>query len=98
MTFPYTLVFFILNYAKLRMLEFYYNCLCKYIPRNKFECVQMDTDSLYFGLAHENLVDAVYPQLKNDFDNKINGKCSVLHEADSDTFFPRMCCRRSSVA
>ena len=96
MTFPYTSFFFILNYAKLRMLEFYYNCLCKYIPRNKFECVQMDTDSLYFALAHENLLDAVYPQLKDDFDNKINGKCSVLQEADSDTFFPRMCCHRDS--
>ena len=54
MNVPIQIGFTILNYAKLRMLEFYYNCLYKYIPRNKFVCVQMDTDS-YFDLAHQNL-------------------------------------------
>ena len=91
---PIQIGFTILSYAKLRMLEFYYDCLCKYIPRNKFECIQMDTDSLYFGLAHENLQDAVYPHLKSDFVSKLKGKCSQVHEADSGTFFPRTCCLR----
>ena len=91
---PIQIGFFILNYAKLRMLEFYYDCLCKYIPRNKFECIQMDTDSLYFALAHENLSDAVHPHLLTEFVGKIQGKCGQTHVADSETFFPRTCCAK----
>ena len=75
------------------MLEFYYDCLCKYIPRSKFECVQMDTDSLYFALAHDNLIEAVYPHLRSDFNEKIEGKCGQVHKANSQTFFPRTCCQ-----
>ena len=94
---PVQIGFTILNYAKLRMLEFYYDCLCKYIPRNKFECVQMDTDSLYFGLAHQNLQDAVYPHLRSEFVKQIVGTCSVPREADAQTFFPQTCCKKDAL-
>ena len=92
---PIQIGFTILNYAKLRMLEFYYNCLCKYIPRNKFECVQMD--SLYFGLAHQNLQEAVYPHLKSDFLKQIRGTCGHPREADAQTFFPQSCCKEDAL-
>ena len=90
---PIQIGFTILNYAKLRMLEFYYNCLCKYIPRNKFECVQMDTDSLYFGLAHKTLQEAVFRYLKSDFLKQMHGTCGQPREADAQTFFPQTCCK-----
>ena len=77
---PIQIGFTILNYAKLRMLEFYYDCLCKYIPRDKFECIQIDMDSLYFGLAHGNLQDAVYPHLRSDFDKKLTRTCGLFKE------------------
>ena len=32
--------FFILQYAKLRMLEFYYDCLNHYLIKNSFELTQ----------------------------------------------------------
>ena len=38
--------FFIQQYAKLRMLELYYNFLDKFCDVNKFEELEMDTDSL----------------------------------------------------
>ena len=36
---------FILNYAKLRMLQFYYDCVDKYLSREDFIYCEMDTDS-----------------------------------------------------
>lgn len=33
----------ILNYAKLHMLQFYYNFMLKYFQREKFELCEMDT-------------------------------------------------------
>ena len=37
--------------AKLRMLEFYYDCLDKYIDRSDFQYVEMDTGLAYLGLS-----------------------------------------------
>ena len=41
---------FILQYAKLRMLELYYNFFTRFCDVNKFEELEMDTDSLYLAL------------------------------------------------
>ena len=53
--------FFILQYAKLRMLKLYYNFFGKFCDVNKFEELEMDTDSLYLALAEENLYDCIQP-------------------------------------
>src|SRR5690606_31989379 len=37
--------------AKLQMLRFYYDFLLKYIPRNKFQLIETDTDSYYMSFA-----------------------------------------------
>ena len=42
---PIIVRFFILQYAKLRMLELYYNFFAKYCDVNKFEEFEMDTNS-----------------------------------------------------
>ena len=47
--------FFILQYAKLRMLELYYNFFDKFCDVKKFEDLEMDTNSLYLALTLENL-------------------------------------------
>ena len=44
---PIQIGFFILQYAKLRMLEFYYDCLVKYLRPNSFELIEMGTDSTF---------------------------------------------------
>ena len=41
--------FFILQNAKLRMLELYYNFFTKFCDLTKFEELEMDTDSLYLA-------------------------------------------------
>ena len=48
---PIHLGVFILNYAKLRMLEFYYDCVDKNLSREDFEYSEMDTDSAYMETA-----------------------------------------------
>ena len=48
---PIIVGFFILQYAKLRMLELYYNFFDKFCDVQKFEEIEMDTDSLYLALT-----------------------------------------------
>ena len=64
---PHQIAFFVYQYAKLRMLQFYYDCIDKFIPREMFEYSQMDTDSAYMGLASDRLEKLVRPELMEQF-------------------------------
>ena len=66
---PFQVGIVVYQLAKLRMLQFYYDFLDKYIDRRDYELIQMDTDSMYFALSHDTLEDAVKPELKQDFEN-----------------------------
>ena len=59
---PIIVGFFILQYAKLRMLELYYNFFKKFCDTEKYEELEMDTDSLYLALSEENLEDIILPE------------------------------------
>jgi len=48
---PIVLGFFVLQYAKLRMLQFYYDFVDRYVDREDYELAEMDTDSLYMALS-----------------------------------------------
>ena len=65
---PFYLGVFIHNYAKLRMLEFYYNFLDYYLPREDFEILEMDMDSNYLGITGENVEDFIKPELREEFE------------------------------
>ena len=65
---PIHLGVFILNYTKLFMLEFYYDFLDYYLPREDFEMVEMDTDSNYLGISAENVEDLIKPKLREEFE------------------------------
>ena len=45
------------------MLQFYDECLDYFIDRRDFELIQMDTDSMYFGLSCETLKETIRPNL-----------------------------------
>ena len=51
---PIIVGFYILQYAKLRMLEVYYNFFTRFCDVSKFEELEMDTDSLYHAPARKN--------------------------------------------
>ena len=61
---PLQIGFFVYQYAKLRMLEFYYDCLAHFIDKSNFQLCQMDTDSLYFVIAGKSIDDVIKPDLK----------------------------------
>ena len=48
---PVQLGYHILQLAKLRMLQFYYDFMCKFCDPRDFEYLEMDTDSAYMALA-----------------------------------------------
>ena len=72
---PIQIGFAVLQYAKLRMLEFYYDCLFKHIGFDNFQLIQMDTDSFYFAITEDgynklNTIEGWFPtkdQTKIDF-------------------------------
>ena len=57
--------------AKLRMLEFYYDFLDKYVDRRNFEYCYTDTDSAYFAISGEELRDVVRPELIEEYDKDV---------------------------
>ena len=65
---PIHLDVFILNYAKLRMLEFYYDFLDYYRHHEDFEVLETDTDSNYLGITTENVEDLIKLELREEFE------------------------------
>jgi len=47
MNIPVHIGFAVLQMAKLRMLEYHYDCLDEYVDRRDYQCINMDTDSSY---------------------------------------------------
>jgi len=64
---PLQISFFVFGYAKLRMLEFYFDFLLHFIDRQDFQCVQSDTDSLYMAFSSETLADCVKPHMRREY-------------------------------
>ena len=65
---PYQCGITVYQLAKLRMLEFYYDFLDKYIDRRDFEYIYMDTDSAYFAISGKCIRDVVKPELIDEYD------------------------------
>ena len=59
---------FTLQYAKLRMLELYYNFFERFCDVNKFEQLEVDTDSLYLTLSEKELYDCNREESKHEWE------------------------------
>ena len=90
---PIIVVFFILQYAKLRMLELYYNVFKKFCDTDKYEELEVDTDSLYLALSEKNLEDDIFPEKRAEWDKLRSKVCTDDFTANAtDIFPPRTCC------
>ena len=90
---PIIVGFFILQYAQLRMLECFYKFFKKFCDTEKYEELEMDTDSLYLALSEENLEDTLRPEKTNEWEAILSRDCSDSFTANAtDNFFPRTCC------
>ena len=65
---PIIVGFFILQYAKLRMLELYYNFFEKICDTDKYKELEKDTDSVYLALSEESLEDGIIPRKRAEWD------------------------------
>ena len=77
---PFQIGFFVYNYAKLRMLQFYYDCLLPCIDPADFELCEMDTDSLYLVISAPSL------------DHVIREDCRKLFYQTYHNWFPSPAC------
>ena len=90
---PIIVRFFILQCAKLRKLELHYNVFTKLCDVNKFEELEMDTDSLYLGLAEKELEHCIRPQMRTEWQRFRSNDCVDSFAAHAlANVFPRTCC------
>ncbi|EGZ11067.1 hypothetical protein PHYSODRAFT_337829 [Phytophthora sojae] len=65
---PIHLSIAIYQLAKLRMLQFYYDCIDFYFDRSEFQYQEMDTDSAYIAFSCEKpFVECIKPKLREHF-------------------------------
>ena len=83
-TLPLHIGFFVYQYAKLRMLQFYYDFVDRYIERPLFQYCEMDTDSAYIALAGDTIDDLVTSEHREHyFQNRshwLPAECCDDHE------------------
>ena len=69
--------------AKLRMLDFYYNFIDKYIDRSDFELLEMDTDSNYFAFSEDSIEKLIRLEMKEVYEkdkyNLLPSESEELH-------------------
>jgi hypothetical protein len=64
---PVTIGFFVLENAKLLLLQFYYDFLLKYVSFDDFCLIESDTDSLYLGLSQASLFMCIRQKMREEF-------------------------------
>ena len=74
--------------AKLRMLEFYYDFLDKYLDRRDFELIQMDTNSMYMAISGTSIDEIVKPELREEYHS--GGKVEFLSTSKYHDRVPRL--------
>ena len=75
------------------MLEFYYSFIRNFSDIDKYEELEMDTDSLYLAVSEENLEDVILPEKRADWDKLHSKDWTDNFTANAtDNVFPRTCC------
>ena len=92
---PIIVGFLILQYAKLRKLELYYNFFERFCDVNKFKELEMDTDFLYLALSEKDLYDCIREESKVERELMRTEDCKDVFTANAtNNFFPRTCCAK----
>ena len=80
---PIIVGLFILQNAKLRLLELYYNFFTRFRDVKKFEELEMDTDSLYLALAEKEMEDCIGPEMRAEWQRLRSNACVDKFTADA---------------
>ena len=85
--------FFFLQYAKLRILEINYHFFKKFCDIDKYEELELDTDSLHVTLSEKSLEDVILPEKRAEWDQLRSKNCTDNFTANAtDNFLLRTCC------
>ena len=83
---PLHIGFIVYYYAKLRMLQFYYDFVDRYVERPLFQYCEMDTDSAYIALASESIDGLVRADRRAHYfrhrSQRLPAECCNEHEDD----------------
>ena len=71
---PIQIGYFILQYAKLRMPQFYYDYMDVFVDRADFAYFEMDTDSAYMALPGTTFASVVKPDIPTHTDRMLPGR------------------------
>lgn len=61
---------FIVDYAKIRLLSWVWNCVDKYVDSDSYEICYCDTDSALIALSDPSIAEAVKPELRDEFERE----------------------------
>lgn len=64
---PMQIGYFVYQYAKLRMLEFFYDFMDVFVDRRDFQYCAMDTDSAYMALSAGSLEEVIKPEMQQRY-------------------------------
>ena len=79
---PHHIAFMVYQYAKLRLLQLRYDFMDKFLDEADFQLCEIDTDSMYFALAHTSLDAAIRPHMRE------------VYYAEYDQWFPTEACAK----
>ena len=77
---PIQVHFVVYQYVKLRMLQFYYDFLDRYLDCVNFQMCEMDTDSTYITITGNSVEPLVKPELIAEFEQD---KCNWFSRTDA---------------
>ena len=92
---PLTIGFFVYNFAKLRMLSFYYDFMIRAFDRSDFEFCETDTDSGYFAFSSRDWKALMKPEFKQAYTEEMRKAHDLGADYKPDVnyhWFPRECC------
>ena len=93
---PIQIGYFIMQYAKLHMLQLYYELVDTFIDRADFQYCEMDTYYAYLALSAPRLIHVIKLYVLPTYTNGLEGYCcDDIVEADADLhWIPRTCCMK----
>ncbi len=96
---PLQLGYFVLQYAKQRLLEFEYDFFHEFVERCDHITFEVDTDGVYKGLSAKTLDEVIKPGKKKEYMDAIYNSCHVEKIIPSELkfWFPRRCCQKHRI-
>jgi hypothetical protein len=88
---PIQIGYFILQYAKLRMSQFYYDYMDVFVDRADFAYFEMDTDSAYMALSGPTFASVVRHEMKDSYQRALTECC---RDDVDPQWLPRTCCTK----